>query len=229
VSHTPLGRLLREITDLEPPVSIDPHAVRRLAGDRQRRRMTWVGSAAVVVSALVVAVSLVPDQAPERVSSPPVVKTVTWANLSWQVPAGWYISEPPQDHSRPMGVTAAGPYMSTTAPTGSVCRSPADWVRCSPELAYSPAPTDGVIAWIGVGQREPPHFMEDQDISKGAFQPAICHQWPRAQGFQVARLTGTEGDGWRLVVSGCIFGPTPQKYMDQLRAILDSITVSDLG
>jgi hypothetical protein len=212
VSETPLGRLLREVTDSEPPVTIHPDAVRGLA---RRRRRIGAGTATLAVAGVVLAVVLMPHPVPDQTSSQPATARAHWSALTWQLPAGWFVGEiTPSGHSYPLGAMAEGPFVSTVPMMGKR------------EVGVTTVPTDGVIAWLGEAPwMVPPFFAADLTPDDGSLVSGLCQQWPGAQGFHALRLLGTAGSGSRVVIEGCIFGPHLTKYVDQLRAITASITL----
>jgi hypothetical protein len=147
-------------------------------------------------------------------------RTARWGDLSWQVPAGWYVSDAQADQRYyRYGEMLEGPFVSTV-PTRSICRTTANGWECGRPLGVIQRPVDGVIAWVSLGL-EPDVGTGNAD--QGPSVTGVCGGALGGRIFHMFRTFGTTSNPVRVALDGCIFGPATGTYEAQLSHIGDTL------
>jgi len=194
-------------------------------GERTRRRLR-TSIAAVAATAVVISGSwwVVGELGQVDDVAAPGYRAAHWADLSWQVPAGWQVNDAHADarHYRSDDMVE-GPFMGT-GPTGPICRTTASGWECARALGITERPADGVIAWVMAGR-----ILNDAgtDVDPGPTTDGICGGSLSGTPFHAYRVIRSLSGGARVALDGCVYGPHQGELLAELKHLSDSVEYHD--
>jgi hypothetical protein len=151
-------------------------------------------------------------------------RSFTWGVVRFDVPSGWAVNDTHETHSYPMGALVDGPFLGTL-PTGPMCWSHPDGSGgCARSHGILDLrPTDGVVAWINVGQVV--GTSPDGDINgtgdPGPGADGVCPA--RGTTFHAFRRVRGADATYRVVLDGCAYGPQTKEYLAKLTEVANSL------